>query len=72
MFAQSGGQEEEIGALQLLVKEYVEYEKKYTKSLMTITSASSSNCGRFWISLFQSCVSGRAFLLVASADPDVL
>ena len=52
MAAPSGGQVEEMGALQLLVKEYEEYKKKYTESLMFNATASSSNYGGFGIASF--------------------
>ena len=42
---QSGGQVEEMNALQLLVKEYEEYKKRYTESLMFNATASLSNYG---------------------------
>ena len=49
MAAQSGGQVEEMDALQLLVKEYDEYKKKYTESLMFNPSASLTNFGEFFL-----------------------
>ena len=74
--APSGGQVEEMGALQLLVKEYEEYKKKYTESLMFNATASSSNYGGFGIASFfcliRFFVSCRATLLIAPADPDFL
>ena len=57
MVTQSGGQVEEMNALQLLVKEYEDYKKKYTESLMFNATASSSNYGGFWIEKeFHKCV----------------
>ena len=41
-------QVEEMNALQLLVKEYEEYKKRYTESLMFNATASLSNYGGFW------------------------
>ena len=43
--ATSGGQVEEMNALQLLVKEYEEYKKRYTESLMFNATARLSNYG---------------------------
>ena len=40
-------QVEEMNALQLLVKEYEEYKKRYTESLMFNATASLSNYGGF-------------------------
>ena len=45
MVAKSGDQVEEMNALQLLVKEYEEYKKRYTESLMFNATASLSNYG---------------------------
>ena len=45
MVATSGDQVEEMNALQLLVKEYEEYKKRYTESLMFNATASLSNYG---------------------------
>ena len=75
MVTQSGGQVEEMNALQLLVKEYEDYKKKYTESLMFNATASSSNYGGFWIEKeFHKCVflSNRETLLIAPADRDFL
>ena len=41
-------QVEEMNALQLLVKEYEEYKKRYTESLMFNATASLTNYGGFW------------------------
>ena len=43
--AHIGSQVEEMNALQLLVKEYEEYKKRYTESLMFNATASLSNYG---------------------------
>ena len=43
--AKSGDQVEEMNALQLLVKEYEEYKKRYTESLMFNATTSLSNYG---------------------------
>ena len=47
MVVGSGEQVEEMDALQLLVKEYEDYKKRYTESLMFNATASSSNYGGF-------------------------
>ena len=49
MAAQIGDQVEEMNALQLLVKEYEDYKKRYTESLMFNATASLSNYGGFGI-----------------------
>ena len=76
MAAQIGDQVEEMDALQLLVKEYEDYKKRYTESLMFNATASLSNYGGFGIeNNFHSFVlflSDRATLLITSADPDFL
>ena len=43
--AKSGDEVEEMNALQLLVKEYEEYKKRYTESLMFNATASVSKYG---------------------------
>ena len=43
--AKSGDEVEEMNALQLLVKEYEEYKKRYTESLMFNATASASKYG---------------------------
>ena len=45
--AHIGSQVEEMNALQLLVKEYEDYKKRYTESLMFNATASLSNYGGF-------------------------
>ena len=74
--AQIGDHEEEMNALQLLVKEYEDYKKRYTESLMFNATASFSNYGGFGIENnfhnFVLFLSNRATLFVASADPDLL
>ena len=74
--AQIGDHEEEMNALQLLVKEYEDYKKRYTESLMFNATASLSNYGGFGIENnfhnFVLFLSARATLLITSADPDFL
>ena len=74
--AQIGDHEEEMNALQLLVKEYEDYKKRYTESLMFNATASLSNYGGLGIENnfhnFIFFLSDRATLLIASADPDFL
>ena len=54
--AHIGSQVEEMNALQLLVKEYEDYKKKYTESLMFNATASLSNYGGFGIeNNFHNC-----------------
>ena len=76
MAAQIGDHEEEMNAMQLLVKEYEDYKKRYTESLMVNTTASLSNYGGFGnennFHNFVLFLSDRATLLIASADPDFL
>ena len=47
MVVKSGAQVEEMDALQILVKEYEDYKKRYTESLMFNATASLSNYGGF-------------------------